>query len=117
MKMKNLAFTIFILIFMMGCSGLDTGSLTIGGYVTREDGSPVQGVEIAILWPDLKSDPLKLVTDEEGWYSYEYSEIFEEDRVTITPSYTGYIFSPAMYDLKSVKRDNLGLDFFALPNS
>ena len=90
---------------------------TLGGQILLEDGSPVEGVEIAVYFPDSFHEDKYWFeyTDKDGWYSHVRGYFNVNDDTVITPSYSGYIFSPTSYRIYENSGDHLDLDFTAIP--
>lgn len=116
----------FLVIFVMfsACGGGGGGSgsetLKLSGHVQLENGSPVPGVTVVFSWPALGSQggggPLSRTTNINGYYIYEYGEIFDDEPVTITPHSDTYTFSPPEYALPSAGDGYSDLDFIANEN-
>lgn len=99
-----------------GC-GNDQEEHVLGGYVVLEDDTPVEGIEVVFLWPHWLGDWEAVeTTDSTGWYGYKSEGRHPENRVTVTPRYESYGFSPAYYDLRDIRDANReDLDFLATP--
>lgn len=107
--------TVITLLLLSGCDDCSSDTMVVGGYVLLGDGTPVEYVEVTLMWPDTGSGPMVVRTDEDGWYSYEYGEFAEDDRLTVTPYHDDFDFDPTRYDLPRVHGDQLDLDFVAIP--
>jgi hypothetical protein len=111
----------FLTLAVFGCwGGLPGDSVTFGGQVLLQDGSPLGGVEVVFFMPDppnVNSDGTWVVlTDEAGWYSDELYTAWEERDIITTPTHPAYVFSPQRYFLGGAYEDHLDLDFTAIPS-
>lgn len=119
-RQKRLTTTALLLacVVVTSCAGgvdlLDWS--TLGGQILTRDGSPVEGVEVAIYFPDSFQDDKYLYeqTDKDGWYSHDRGYLNPNDDTVITPSHSGYLFSPANYVIYENSGDHLDLDFTAI---
>jgi len=110
------------LVAALSCAAVACGPLgddyRVGGHVRLGDGRPLEGVEVAVTWPQYPPGNKALTTDEEGWYSWKWyaGGIYGTtlDRVVVTPEDPAYTFEPEFYDLK-LGGNRLDLDFTATP--
>jgi hypothetical protein len=116
--MKRLLLVFLLIMLTVGVYGCgvvdDSETLKLSGHVQLENGAPVPGVVVIFSWPD--GGLLSRTTDSNGFYGYEYGEIFEDDPVTITPRSDTYTFSPPEYYLPSAGGGYGNLDFVAIEN-
>ena len=90
---------------------------TLGGQILQQDGSPVEGIEIAIYFPDSFHEDKYWFeyTDKDGWYSHARGYFNVNDDTVITPSHSAYTFSPSSYTIYENSGDHMDLDFTAIP--
>ena len=108
---------LFLSTMVFGCAGSDDENISLSGYVILQDETPFEGVEIGIsVIPD--GDEVTVVTDEEGWYSYEFSSEDWDSSIgsaIIQPSSAGYSFDPPQYIRSNYDGGSENLDFVATP--
>jgi hypothetical protein len=113
----SVVFALTLLFLLTRCDSYPgMGTVTLGGMVSLEDGTPLGGIEVTIFWPEIEQE-LTLVTDTAGRYRHEYADMFDDYRVTVTPLHPDHVFSPPDYDLPRVGGDFLALDFTAMPST
>ena len=111
-----LVLALVLLVLVVGCPDdfFCSHASTLAGTVTLRDGTPLEGVEVTLFWPE-GGGPLTFLTDTGGWYGYTWANCFQDRRITVTPSHPDYVFSPAEYDLPRVGDGSVDLDFVATP--
>ena len=113
-----MVFALTLLLLFTSCPSHYPGMpmITLGGKVTLEDGTPLAGVAITIVWPEIGQE-VTVETNSVGLYRWKYAEMTGDWRVTLTPWHSDYDFLPPKYDLPKEHGDNVSLDFTAMPSS
>lgn len=115
-----ITFVVFLSFCIADCGGGPGGVVIIGGEISLEDGTPLEGIEVNFFWPDppnVNSDCTWVVlTDENGWYSDSHSNLWGNRDFTVTPNHLSYTFSPSSYYINESYEDILNLNFTAIPN-
>ncbi len=98
----------------LAAAACEDDRFSISGTVRNEMAEPLEGIEVALEWPEISSAEHVLTTRADGTYSYSWEDVYLYGsvlaRVRITPRAAGWTFTPAQRELQ-VDGEVTGLDF------
>lgn len=113
MRKKILTLFVFCLTLFLGGCGFQEETISVGGHVTLEDGTPLEGVEVLIVWGSYFDSQVTVVkTGPDGWYEFAIDSSSDMD-FGIGPLDSAYTYSPPNYFVWGVKGQLQTFDFVA----
>jgi len=98
----------------LAAAACEDDHFSVSGTVRNEFAQPLEGIEVALEWPEISSAEHVLVTRGDGTYSYSWEDVYLYGsvlaRVRITPRAAGWTFTPTHRELQ-VEGEVTGLDF------